>query len=292
MIRTSRTTNRDVTFSPRYYSRGELMAAYFITGVFSLITLFPIFIMVSVSLMPSQGLASQLFYLWPTHVRIANYVSMWFHLPVARLLLNSIIISVGSAFVALLVGIPAGYALSRTQVFGRRVWLFVFLATQMFSPSMIIVSAYHVMTILHLTDTFGGLILIDSGFYGLPFVVWIIAGYMRHIPQEMEEAVEIDGASSWQKLWRIFVPISAPAIAVAGVYAFISSWNDFAFSLTLATSQSIMPLPIGVYSFMGAYNIQWNYLMGSSLVATVPVLILFLILQRRLTSGIMAGTMR
>lgn len=268
------------------------MAAYFITGVFSLITLFPIFIMVSVSLMPSQGLASQLFYLWPTHVRIANYVSMWFHLPVARLLLNSIIISVGSAFVALLVGIPAGYALSRTQVFGRRVWLFVFLATQMFSPSMIIVSAYHVMTILHLTDTFGGLILIDSGFYGLPFVVWIIAGYMRHIPQEMEEAVEIDGASSWQKLWRIFVPISAPAIAVAGVYAFISSWNDFAFSLTLATSQSIMPLPIGVYSFMGAYNIQWNYLMGSSLVATVPVLILFLILQRRLTSGIMAGTMR
>ncbi len=276
----------------RVHSPGELWAAYILLGIFCLITLFPLFVMVSVSLIPSQTLAPSLYHLWPAHPRLANYITMWHDLPIAHFLMNSLIIALGSTVVALAVGIPAGFALSRTKVFGRRIWLFLFLATQMFSPSMIIVSAYHVMSVLHLTDSYFGLIFLDSGFYCLPFVVWIIAGFMRQIPQELEEAVDIDGASSWQKLWRIFTPIAAPVIAVAGVYAFIASWNDFAFALTLATSQSLMPLPIGVYSFIGAYSIQWNYLMGASLVATIPILVLFLVLQRRLTSGIMAGTIR
>lgn len=292
MIQSSRLGRNNRVKRSQLHSAGEFWVAYIILGVFGLVTLFPLFVMVSVSLIPSKGLAASLFNLWPKHPRLANYLSMWHYLPIAHFLLNSIVIAMGSTLLALAVGIPAGFALSRTKVFGRRIWLFVFLATQMFSPAMIIVSAYHVMSVLHLTDTYFGLIFLDAGFYCLPFVVWIIAGFMRQIPQELEEAVDIDGASSWRKLWRIFTPISAPVIAVAGVYAFISSWNDFAFALTLATSQSLMPLPIGVYSFIGEYNIQWNYLMGASLVASIPVLVLFLVLQRRLTAGIMAGTLR
>lgn len=292
MIESSRFGAATRVKQSRVHSRGELWVAYTLLTLFCLITLFPLFIMVSVSLIPSQGLASSLYRLWPLHPRLANYISMWRDLPIAHFLLNSMVIALGSTVLALAVGIPAGFALARTKVFGRRIWLFVFLATQMFSPSMIIVSAYHVMSVLHLTDTYFGLIFLDAGFYCLPFVVWIIAGFMRQIPQELEEAVDIDGASSWQKLWRIFAPIAAPVIAVAGVYAFIASWNDFAFALTLATSQSLMPLPIGVYSFIGAYSIQWNYLMGASLVATIPVLLLFLVLQRRLAAGMMTGTLR
>lgn len=272
--------------------RDTSLVGYTVLGLFSLLTLFPVFTMVTVFLLPARNLSSDLYHLWPNHIALSNFVTMWTTLPVGRLLLNSLIIAGGSTLLSLLVGIPAAFALARTPVYGRRLWLFVFLATQLFSPSIIIVSAYHVMALLHLTDSYFGLIILDAGFYCLPFVIWIIAGNMRQIPQEVEDAVDIDGASGWTKLWRIFVPMATPSIIVALVYAFIQSWNDFAFALTLATSTKIMPLPIGVYSFMGAYQIQWNYLMGASIVATVPILILFLIVQRRLIAGFMNGSIR
>ncbi len=270
----------------------EQFFSYSILIVFTLFTLFPIFIMVMVSLMPSNHLSSELYHLWPNHIAIQNYLLMWSKLPVARLLLNSLIIAGGSTVLALVTGIPASYALSRTKVFGRKIWLFLFLATQLFSPSIIIVSAYHIVASVHLTNTYWSLIILDAGFYCLPFVLWSIAGFMRHIPRELEEAIDVDGGSTWTKIWKMFMPISTPSIVVGGVYAFIQSWNDFAFALTLATSKSTMPLPIGIYSFMGAYQIQWNYLMGASLVATIPVLALFLIVQKRLVAGMLAGSIR
>lgn len=270
----------------------EHIFSYAVLGIFTLLTLFPIFIMVAVSLMPTSSLSTELYHLWPTRVNLHNYIAMWLQLPVAHLLLNSLIIALGSTLLALITGIPAAYVLSRIEIFGRKIWLFVFMATQLFSPSIIIVSAYHIIASVHLTNTYWGLIILDAGFYSLPFVLWSIAGFMRHIPWELEEAIDIDGGSTWTKIWKIFVPISAPAIVVAGVYAFIQSWNDFAFALTLATSKATMPLPIGIYSFMGAYQIQWNYLMGASLVATIPVLLLFLIVQKRLVSGLLAGSIR
>ncbi|PSR26060.1 MAG: hypothetical protein C7B43_15075 [Sulfobacillus benefaciens] len=277
---------------PRHTLSGDRVFSYIVLSVFTVLTLFPIFIMIAVSLMPSRHLSSDLYHLWPTNIDLRNYLLMWSQLPVAHLLLNSVIIAGGSTILALLTGIPAAFALSRMNIVGRKIWLFGFLATQLFSPSIIIVSAYHVMAIAHLTDTYWGLIILDAGFYSLPFVLWSIAGFMRHIPRELEETVDVDGGSTWTKIWRVFVPIAIPSIVVAGVYAFIQSWNDFAFALTLATSQSTMPLPIGIYSFMGAYQIQWNYLMGASLVATLPVLILFLIVQKRLVSGMLAGSIK
>ncbi|HBQ94863.1 MAG TPA: hypothetical protein DD856_07315 [Sulfobacillus sp.] len=277
---------------PRHTLSGDRLFSYIVLSVFTVLTLFPIFIMIAVSLMPSRHLSSDLYHLWPTNIDLRNYLLMWSQLPVAHLLLNSVIIAGGSTILALLTGIPAAFALSRMNIVGRKIWLFGFLATQLFSPSIIIVSAYHAMAIAHLTDTYWGLIILDAGFYSLPFVLWSIAGFMRHIPRELEETVDVDGGSTWTKIWRVFVPIAIPSIVVAGVYAFIQSWNDFAFALTLATSQSTMPLPIGIYSFMGAYQIQWNYLMGASLVATLPVLILFLIVQKRLVSGMLAGSIK
>ncbi len=277
---------------PRHTLSGDRVFSYIVLSVFTVLTLFPIFIMIAVSLMPSRHLSSDLYHLWPTNIDLRNYLLMWSQLPVAHLLLNSVIIAGGSTILALLTGIPAAFALSRMNIVGRKIWLFGFLATQLFSPSIIIVSAYHVMAIAHLTDTYWGLIILDAGFYSLPFVLWSIAGFMRHIPRELEETVDVDGGTTWTKIWRVFVPIAIPSIVVAGVYAFIQSWNDFAFALTLATSQSTMPLPIGIYSFMGAYQIQWNYLMGASLVATLPVLILFLIVQKRLVSGMLAGSIK
>ncbi len=270
----------------------EHFFSYFVLGVFTLFTLFPLFIMIAVSLMPSSHLSSELYRLWPNRINMRNYLLMWTKLPVAQLLRNSVVIAGGSTLLALLTGIPASYALSRTKVFGRRFWLFSFLASQLFSPSIIIVSAYHIVAFVHLTNTYWCLIILDAGFYSLPFVIWSIAGFMRHIPRELEEAIDVDGGSTWTKIRKIFVPISSPAIIVGGVYAFIQSWNDFAFALTLATSKSTMPLPIGIYSFMGAYQIQWNYLMGASIVATIPVLVLFLVVQKRLVSGMLAGSVR
>lgn len=270
----------------------QLLPAYALLILFTLVTLFPLYIMLSVAVMPSRTLVSELYRLWPTQSDWGNFVSMWSSLPLFRYLLNSIVIAGGATFLSLLVGIPAAYALSRTAIVGRRVWLFVFLATQLFSPSIIIVGAYHVLAVIHWTNTYLGLILLDSGFYCLPFVVWITAGYMRLIPTELDDAALIDGASTFAKLVRVIVPLSAPAIAVAAVFAFIQGWNDFAFALTLATSSSVEPLPIGIYSFIGAYQIQWNYLMGASIIATVPILVLFLVMQRRLVSGLTAGAVK
>ena len=273
-------------------SRGTTIFSYTVLILFTLLTLCPLYVMIAVAVMPSHGLASQLYHLWPTHAVWDNFVSMWSQLPLFQYLFNSLVIAGGATILALLTGVPAAYALSRTTIPGRRVWLFVFLATQLFSPSIIIVGAYRVLAVVNGTDTYWGLILLDSGFYCLPFVVWITAGFMRQIPAELDDAAAIDGASSFTKLWRVIIPIAFPAIVVAAVFAFIQGWNDFAFALTLATSTSVRPLPIGIYSFVGAYSIQWNYLMGASIVATIPILVLFLVMQRRLVGGLTAGAVK
>src|SRR5437588_11135727 len=165
-------------------SARQLAPAYFVLILFTLITLFPLYVMLSVAVMPSRNLVSQLYHLWPTRTDWSNFITMWSQLPLGRYLVNSLVIAGGSMLLALVAGVPAAFALSRTNILGRRFWLFVFLATQLFSPSIIIVSAYHVLAVLNWTNTYWGLILLDSGFYCLPFVLWITAGAMRHIPTE------------------------------------------------------------------------------------------------------------
>lgn len=268
------------------------IVAYSLLGLFAVITVIPLYVMLSVAVDPAKDLAKELYELWPKRLALGNFIRMWHALPLAHYLFNSLIIAFGAVSLSLVVGIPAAYALSRTSIPGRRTWLFVFLATQMFSPVMIVIGAYRVLAAIHWTDSYQGLIFLDGTFYCLPFVVWITAGFMRQISEDIESAASIDGASRRTTFLRVVLPIARPAIVVGAVFAFVASWNDFAFALTIATSPAVQPLPIGIYDFIGAYKIQWNYLMAGSLVATVPVLVMFMILQRRLVGGLTAGAIK
>lgn len=273
-------------------ARGASIWAYLPLIVFVLITALPVYVMISVSLIPSKGLYTGLYHLWPAKAAFTNYLRMWSVFPLATYLRNSLIIVSSSTALSLLVGIPAGYALAKREFRGRRLWFFGLLASQMLPSTIIVVAAYRALAFLHGTDTFWGLIVLEGGFYGMPFVIWVVAGFMQNLPAEVEEAAMLDGCSRWRRLWRIIVPMSMPAIVVGAVFAAIASWNDFVFALTLATKTGVMPLTVGIYNFISPYQAKWNYLMGGSLVAAVPIVLFFLIVQRRIIGGFSAGAVR
>lgn len=277
--------------SPRRRRRASRWS-YVAPALFVLITLCPIYVMVEVAFLPSKNLVSELTRFVPSDLDPGNFIAMWRQLPLFAYLRNSFVLATGATALSLLAGVPAGYALSRTHLFGRRTLLFGFLASQLLPSTLIMVAAYRPIAELHGTNSYWALIVLDAGFYCLPFVVWVTAGYMRYFPQEVEEAAIMDGASQRVRFWKVLVPMASPAIVVAAVYAFIQTWNDFTFALTLATSSATMPLPIGIYSFIGEYKIQWNYLMAGSLLATAPMILLFGIVQRRLVGGLTAGAVR
>ncbi len=276
--------------SPHGVGRG--FWAYFVVGAFVLLTLMPLYAMVSVALMPSAGLSANLYRLWPSTVSVGNFASVWHALPLLTYLRNSLVIASAATAVCLCAGVPAAYALSKGSLPGRRAMLLFLLATQMLPPTILAVASYHTLAVLHGTDTYWGLVVLDSGFYGLPFTTWVTAGYMRQIPPEVEEAAALDGCPRWRRVAEIVLPMSLPAIVVGAVFAFIAAWNDFVFALTLATSTGVMPLTVGIYDFISPYKAQWNYLMAAALVATVPIVVFFLVLQRRLVAGFTAGAVR
>lgn len=271
---------------------GRSLWAYLVVGGFVLITLLPLYVMVSVALMPTTGLSQNLYRLWPSTVSPGNFASVWGALPLLTYLRNSLVIAGASTALCLLTGIPAAYALSKASLPGTRAMLLFLLGTQMLPPTILAVASYHTLAVLHGTDTYWGLVVLDSGFYGLPFATWVIAGYMRQIPPEVEEAAALDGCPRWRRLVEIILPMSLPAIVVGAVFAFIAAWNDFVFALTLATSTGVMPLTVGIYDFISPYKAQWNYLMAAALIATVPIVVFFLALQRRLVAGFTAGAVR
>jgi multiple sugar transport system permease protein len=220
-----------------------------------------------------------------------NFVEVWRVEPIWDYLRNTLIIAGLSTTLALAVSVPAAYYTARHRFRGRQAFLLLVLVTQMFAPTALVIGLYREMVSLGLVNTYTALVLTNAAF-NLAFSIWILHGFFSSIPHELEEAAQLDGCSRLQSLRLVTLPLAMPGVVTAMIFTFIAAWNEFVVALTLTSTVSRQPLTVGVTSFIGQYQTQWQYLFAASLVAIVPVVALFAAIERYLVGGLTAGSIK
>ena len=208
-----------------------------------------------------------------------------------RFFLNSYIVAFAVTILTLLVGILAGYAFSRFNFPFQKTINAVIVSVQAVPPITLVIPYFGLVVALGLYNTYSGLILTHMVFT-LPYAIIMITAYLNTLPKELDESVKVDGGSSWTALWRILVPISVPGLIAVGVYTFMISWNEYLFALTLTRTDDMRTVPIGIQLLMGQHSYQWNQIMAMSILGSIPVLVLFLLFQRRFIGGLTAGAVK
>ena len=261
------------------------------TILFVLFLLFPFFTMISTMLKPLKEVYTTPPYWIPKKVAFNNFVEMWRFHPFGRYFLNSFIIAFFTTTLTTVLCLPAAYAVARFRFPAKKVFFYGFLAVQMFSPIVIIISIFKMMSFFHLLDTYLGLIL-GNTVLGLSFCTWMLSGYFKTIPVDIEESSLIDGCSRIQTIIKIMIPVSAPGVVTVVVYVFILAWNDLIFALALVRSVGRTPVTLGILNFTGHYYARWEYLSGSAFLATIPVIVMFLLIEKNLVKGITGGAVK
>jgi multiple sugar transport system permease protein len=198
------------------------------------------------------------------------------------------IVAGGATAIAIICGIPAAYALARMRFKGKSFFMGAVIMSQMFSPVVLLVGIYRLMVTLNLTDNIIGLILLNAAF-SQAFAIWLLRGTFVSISPEMEQAAKIDGCGTVKALIKVLLPMAAPGIITTLIFVFINAWNEYTIALTLISTDVFKPITVGINVFYGFNFIQWQYLFATSLVATVPVVILFLLIEKHLVAGLTSG---
>ena len=220
-----------------------------------------------------------------------NFIGVWKEIPLATFLKSSFIISISATIIVILVSVPAAYYSARNNFRGKTFFLFLVLTTQMFSPTALVVGIFREIVKFKLVDTYLALILIYSAF-NMAFSIWILSSFFKSIPAEIEEAAFIDGCGRFKTLVKVVLPLALPGLVTAFIFTFIAAWNEFVIALTLTSSPEREPLTVGLTSLIGQYQVQWNYLFAGSLIAIVPVVILFALIEKWLVGGLTAGSVK
>ena len=229
---------------------------------------------------------------WPSHLSLANFVDVFTEQPFARWLLNSAIVASATTVVGVFLASTAGYAFSRFRFPGRRVGLMSFLVSQMFPGVLMLIPLYIIVVKwLNLGSSFIGLILVYST-TAIPFCVWMLKGYFDTIPRDLEESALMDGASQVTIFTRIVLPLAKPAVAVTALFSFMTAWNEFVLALTFINQEEMYTAPVGLRFFVSGFSEQWGYFAAGALVAAIPVVVLFMFLQKYLISGLTAGAVK
>lgn len=258
--------------------------------VIVLFALAPYAWMVITSFKPNEEIAQWPVAYWPSEGTLKHYRDLLARTTFAGNLLNSFIVAVGAVAVGLLVSVPTAYAFSRFRFPGRR-WLMVqFLVVNMFPIVLIIIPLFVLMRSLGLLDTFIGVIAGHSTF-AIPFSVWMMTSYMNAIPTELDEAAIMDGASRLQTIRLVILPLVMPGIVTTGIYIFVTSWNEYLFAMMLS-GQNVRTVTVALQLFIGEFTVQWGLLTAGGTLVAIPVTILFLLVQRRLVSGLTAGAVK
>ena len=199
--------------------------------------------------------------------------------------------ALASTAIVVLAATPAAYYTARHRFPGRSAFLVLVLATQMFSPTALVVGLYRQFFELDLVNTYSALILTNAAF-NLAFAIWILRAFFASIPREIEEAAAVDGCSRLRTLVQIVLPLARPGLVTAIIFAFIAAWNEYIVALTLMTDPDKRPLTVGVTSYVTAYVQHWNHLFAASVIAIAPVVALFALIERHLVAGLTAGSVK
>jgi trehalose/maltose transport system permease protein len=213
--------------------------------------------------------------------------------PFATNIWNSVLVSFSTVALSLFLGLTAAFALARIQFRGRSMLLLTILGVSMFPQVAVLSGMFQMIRSLGLYNHLPGLVL-SYMIFTLPFTVWVLTTFMRELPKELEEAAIMDGASPWVILTRVFMPLMWPALVTTGLLAFIAAWNEFLFALTFTLTNDERTVPVGIALMSGAstHEIPWGNIMAASVMVTLPLVVLVLIFQRRIVSGLTAGAVK
>jgi trehalose/maltose transport system permease protein len=227
---------------------------------------------------------------WPVSFSFENYATVFNQGSFPRNLLNSVFVATITVLLALFLAVTASFALSRVRFRGRGFLLMVILAVSMFPQIAVLAGLFEVIRALGIYNTPWALIF-SYTIFTLPFTVWVLTTFMRDLPIEIEEAAIVDGASPWIIITRVFMPLMWPALVTTGLLAFIGAWNEFLFALTFTSSNDTRTVPVAIALLSGGsqYEIPWGIIMAASVIVTVPLVILVLVFQRKIVSGLTAG---
>ncbi|NBI66946.1 carbohydrate ABC transporter permease [Pseudoflavonifractor sp. 60] len=260
---------------------------YFVVLDVCVITLYPYFAMLCTALKNRVEIFSGDTIL-PVTALWSNFIDIWSRAPMAKYMLNSLLIASGSTIIAMLCGIPAAYALSRMKFKGQTAFLGFVIVSQMFAPVVLLIGIYQVMQVLHLTDSLWGLIFINAAF-NQAFTIWLLRGTFMGISADMEQAATIDGCNRIQSMIKVLLPVAAPGIVTTLIFIFINAWNEYTVALCLISTDTLKPLTVGINTFNGYNMIEWQYLFAASIFAIIPVVILFMCIEKNLVSGLASG---
>ena len=276
----------DKKIEPRIQSFSEHLVLTFLC----LLIVIPVFWIIDTSFSPGNSLSSSEGFRvgdWTTEHFTNILSSDEFYIWVK----NSLIVSIGTTLLGLSIAIPSGYGFSRYNFYGKSTIMFSFILVQMFPGVIIIVPYFILMKTLGLLNTSIGLILAYS-VTALPLCVWMLKGYFDTIPRELEEAARIDGCTQFQVFWKIIIPLSLPAIAVTSLFSFLAAWNEFLLALTFNTSNDNYTLPVGLASFISPTKQLWGDFAALSIIAAIPIVLLFIVFQKYLINGLTAGSVK
>lgn len=209
-----------------------------------------------------------------------------------RFFINSIVIAGLTALVTTLIGAGAAYAIVRMRHWSTDLLLVFFLASLAFPLPLLMITLYFTLSALGLINSYAA-VVVGHIVLTLPVVIWLLKGFVESLPIEVEEAAFVDGAGLLRIIWLVVIPIMRPGFTAAGIYVFVTSWNEFIFGLTFTTSSSMRPLPAGIaLLFLQEFQYQWPQMMAVATTATVPILVLFLVFQKNFVEGVTAGAVK
>ena len=275
------------------YTTFQKIFLYFSIIIFLTFILLPFVEMFYASLRPLKHLFRSPYQFYSDDLSFWAYSEMWNTVPrLGRYIFNSFFLATCSALLTLLFVIPAAYAYARFDFPAKNISLYLLLAVNMFAGAVLLIPLYKLLRAFSLLNTYLAMIIPAIAFL-IPTSIWLLKSYFQKIPIELEEAAFCDGASRIQILRHIVAPLSTPGLVVVGIYAFIGAYaQQFLFAITFNQKKEYMPIPAGLYEFIGYQTVKWNEMMAASLVGIAPVLILFIFLQRYIVEGLSAGAVK
>ena len=261
---------------------------YFVVSLICIVILYPYFVMLCTALKSRAEIFAINGTVVPQNANWQNFIDIWSKAPMAKYMWNSVIIAGGSTAIAMLCGIPAAYALARMKFKGQTAFLGFIIVSQMFAPVVLLIGIYKVISLLGMTNSLLGIIFINAAF-NQAFTIWLLRGTFMSISAEMEQAATIDGCNRVQAMMKILLPVAAPGIVTTLIFIFINAWNEYTVALCLISTETIKPLTVGINIFNGYNMIEWQYLFAASIFAILPVVIMFMCIEKHLTSGLTAG---
>jgi multiple sugar transport system permease protein len=251
----------------------------------------PYAVMLLDALRPSSDVLQTPTTFLPRHWQLSTFGTVLSDTRFLNWLKTSLIVASASTAIVLVVAVPAAYFTARFRFRGRTAFLLLILVTQMFAPTSLVVGLYREFFELDLVNTYFSIILTNAAF-NLAFATWILQGFFSSIPKEVEEAANLDGCGRFGTLWRVMLPLTRPGLVTAVIFTFIAAWNEYVVALTLMQDDAKKPLTVGINSYVTGYEQNWDQLFAASLIAIVPVVILFALIEKHLVGGLTAGSVK